>query len=103
MDNRVKRFKKKLYEIFELENMEKEIIKVVLCELENYYIAQDLLKKEGQIVKSKNGYIRKNPAIEISKISYNNFINGIKNLGLFKNLQQENLKPNKVGRPLQRG
>lgn len=101
MDKRVKKFKRQLYAIFELEKMEREIVKVVLCELEQYYFAQDLLKQDGQIVKSKTGFIRKHPAIEISKISYNNFISGIKNLGLFKNLQQD-LK-SKVGRPLERG
>ena len=98
VDKRVEKFKTKVLEKFFLEDYELEILNVTLMNLKNFYIASEQLKKDGITLTNKNGMTRKHPAFEIVKISWANFLSGLRTLKLQDALNDKQSK--KVGRPL---
>jgi phage terminase small subunit len=104
MDIRTRKFKKSLKKLFSFEDCEKEILFATLLHLDQYYNAMDILSRDGLTIVSQNDFKRSHPAISISKVSWENFLKGLKVLKIAEQLQDKNkLKPTKIGRPLRKG
>ena len=53
------------------------------CEnLNNFYLADALIKADGMVFKTESGQIRKNPACQVQKDAWSAFLLGLKALGL---------------------
>ncbi|MFW9972291.1 MAG: P27 family phage terminase small subunit [Candidatus Odinarchaeota archaeon] len=101
INKKVMKFKKNIEKLMFFEDYEREILRASCESLKLYYSACFTLKKEGQIVKTKNGIIRKHPAVEIVKTNWANFLAGLRQLRISQTQVLINREqPQKPGRKL---
>lgn len=87
-------FKAVLDNVTSAKSFEIEILIHCCSCLDQFIIAKNEIRRNGMTVVSKNGYIRINPLINVQKIAFQQFLQGVKLLGI------SNTVVNKVGRPL---
>lgn len=87
-------FKTVLENVTSAKTFEVEILIHCCSCLDQFLIAKKEIRKNGMTITSKNGYIRINPIINVQKIAFQQFLQGIKLLGISSTIAK------KVGRPL---
>jgi len=73
------------------------LLEVSLEALDEMRVAQKTLKKEGAIIRGKNGVMKKSPALEFLKLSRSHFLQSWRMLGLQLEPPRENGRPTMKG------
>ena len=86
---------KSVHKDYQIEDASREILRVACLSLSRFLEAREKLDKEGLTFTTNSGQVKKNPLIEIEKISRQGFLSAMNSLGL----EVESDNKNRPGRP----
>ena len=81
-------FKRQVLHEYDFSKAELAFLDGIIQALSQFWTASDVLRKEGLTV-TAGTMVRKHPALEVSKISWAQFVTGCKHLGLCLPAQDE--------------